>query len=98
MPESDASQTTHPVPKAGSFWFNTKRKELFVVMGMVAPCDESEGTWQVLYRSLQAPTDSFRRRSLEEWYGINRFGQPRFLETTPEMLSKLLVMVQIVSG
>jgi hypothetical protein len=66
-------------PAIGSVWFNNRRKEFFTVIGMVSPCGETD-KWQVLYRSNSWKPEEHRSRSIEDWYGLNRDGKPRFVE------------------
>jgi hypothetical protein len=67
----------YPIPPVNSLWFNNNRKKVFRVFGLVSPCEEED--WEILYRSDDMPQGEYRRRSLEEWYGKNRHGEPRFV-------------------
>lgn len=68
-------------PKPGSRWFNNRRQKIYTVIGTVAHCEsEGEDGWEILYRSDDMPEGQHRRRSLEDWHGINRHNEPRFVE------------------
>jgi hypothetical protein len=70
----------HPFPEPGSRWLNTRRQEIFTVTGRTAACtDDEDDEWEILYRSDNWEPDEYRHRSLAEWYGENRHGQPRFV-------------------
>jgi hypothetical protein len=64
-------------PEVGSRWFNNRRQTIYTVIGVVSSCDSDD--WEVLYRSDDMPVGQHRRRSLEDWFGINRYGLPRFV-------------------
>lgn len=66
-------------PKPNSIWFNNHRKELYRVIGIVSPCADYD-YWEVLYRSDSWVPGEHRRRPLSEWFGLNRNGEPRFVE------------------
>lgn len=65
-------------PKPGSRWLNTRKQRTYIVIGVVSECENDN--WEVLYRDPNWKQGEYRRRSLEEWYGINREGNPRFIE------------------
>ena len=64
-------------PAPGSQWWNDRRQKIFIVIGMVSPCEPDD--WEILYRSDDMPKGCYRRRSLSEWHGLNRDGKPRFV-------------------
>lgn len=71
--------TVPQVPQIGSVWFNNRRQKNYTIYGVVAHCD-GEDDWEVLYRSDDMPEGQFRRRSVADWYGTNRYGDPRFVQ------------------
>lgn len=66
-------------PKPGSIWFNNRQQKNYTVLGVVSICAE-EDDWEVLYRDEDWAEGQYRRRSIDEWYGVNRDGLPRFVE------------------
>lgn len=68
-------------PKPGSVWFNNRQQKNYIVLGVVSPCAETDD-WEVLYRDEDWAEGQYRRRPLDEWYGTNRDGMPRFVAVT----------------
>jgi hypothetical protein len=60
-------------PSVGSIWYNNRRQENYMVVGIVAHC-EGKDDWEILYRSEDMPYGHYRRRSRESWFGTNREG------------------------
>lgn len=75
-------------PKPNSYWLNTRQDKIYEVLGMVCECAD-ENDWKVLYTSVNKDDNwhlgQYRYRSLEEWHGNNRNGDPRFVKI-PEYL------------
>lgn len=69
--------TIEGFPHVGSLWLNNRQNKVYKVYGVVSPCSENDD-WEVLYRNEEWPKGTFRRRSLEEWFGINKNGDQRF--------------------
>lgn len=65
------------MPSIGSRWLNNKRGKVYKVFGAVSSCEGEE--CEILYRSEDMPEGEFIRRSVTEWYGTNRYGNPRFV-------------------